>query len=101
MSKSVDTRFLWRQSGGQKIAPKDMATDHLFNTLKMIWNNSSPVSLRLAPVKLYSFDKTIYTLDYMTRAVQAMCWELNGRELNQYQTESLQFMAQKMARIGR
>lgn len=93
LRQSVSTNFQWRQAGGKGlIRPSDMATGHLFNTLKMIWNNSAPFEHRIQPIRLYHFDPKFYTADYMTKAVEELSAELSARDLNTYQFQCLSHM---------
>lgn len=92
------TAFVWRQTGGDFIAPADMRTGHLFNTLKMIWNNSAPFEMRLHPIRLYHFCG-YYTVDYMTQAVKALVAELAVRDLTGHQANQLLCIRQHLKGI--
>lgn len=69
----------WRTREGELLAPSEMATSHLFFTLRMIWNNSMPPHMAVGRVRRYSFDPRFYTRDYFAQAILAVGRELSGR----------------------
>lgn len=68
----------WRSNGGELHAPAEMATRHLFHTLRMIWNNVMPEEARVGFVKLYWFGPQ-YTPRYLREATLHIGRELLGR----------------------
>lgn len=77
---TIDPDWKWITSKGTQVSPFGMATNHLFNTLRMIWNNSMPPRMRVGVVKLYRFDPAIYTSRYIAEAVANIGAELFGRD---------------------
>ena len=71
-------RFIWIDRFNEPHNVGQMETRHLFYTVRMIWNHSAPVALRLFPYKRYTFGAR-YTGSYMRDAVAAMVTELNRR----------------------
>lgn len=53
-----------------------METRHLFNTLRMIWNNHMPVDARVGAVRLYRFNPRTHSQRYLGEAIHQI-----GREL--------------------
>ena len=75
--RNVAETFRWRSHDGAHHDPKNMATRHLFYTIRMIWNNTMPAAARL-PGNLYTFGPT-YHRDYLLQAVKALSQELATR----------------------
>lgn len=71
--------WMWRMKNGHLVAPADMTTEHLFNTVKMLWNNFAPAEFRIGDVKFYSFGPA-YPMEYLREAMREMTSELAGRE---------------------
>ena len=67
--------FRWRQRGGQLWLPADMSTQHLWFTLRVLWNHAVPDDRRLTPYRSYEFGPS-YTTDYLDTA-----WLELGREI--------------------
>jgi len=86
--------FEWLQSGGRGFLRVDhMATSHLFNVLRMVWNHSAPEEFKLHPFKRYNFGSH-YTANYMAEAVRAMIAELGTRSnISAYEQAGLTHMA--------
>lgn len=86
----------WRQGDGQYVLPSDMDTDHVFQTLKMLWNNYMPFGTEVGNVRLYNFYPTeVYTEEYMKQAVYELAWELYRRpDIKTWQLQLLERMAQ-------
>ncbi|MBF3800110.1 hypothetical protein ISG21_00480 [Burkholderia pseudomallei] len=77
----IDVTFRWRDRHGDRHDPAKMETRHVFNTLKMIWNNTVPSYYRVGHnVRLYSFGPS-YTREYMIKAVYHLGHELSKRVL--------------------
>jgi hypothetical protein len=70
--------FMWRDRQGTFHKPENMTTQHVFFTLRMIWNHSAPLGMRIKPYKQYNFG-SFYTKDYMITAVYALAEELSTR----------------------
>lgn len=68
----------WRDRTGQMRDPKRMTTNHLFFTIRMIWNHTMPVSARLRPYISYDFSP-FYTKAYMLEAIKHLTPELATR----------------------
>lgn len=47
----IDPDFYWITQTGDVMRPADMSTPHLFNALKMIWNNTVPKEFILQPFR--------------------------------------------------
>lgn len=77
-SKAVTKEFEWRAKTGVFYAPRNMKTSHVFFTLKMIWNHSTPEHMHIVPFKSYRFSD-YYTIGYMTKAVRHLSKELAKR----------------------
>lgn len=71
--------FKWKDKKGNFHSPKDMSTQHLFFTFRMIWNHTAPEDMRIEPYQRYSFDD-FYTAEYIADAIRAISSELSKRE---------------------
>lgn len=71
--------FRWRTQERELLCPTEMATRHLWFTLRMIWNHSAPAEAHLTPFKHYRFGP-FYTPAYMASAVKALLNELRTRK---------------------
>ncbi|KER02851.1 hypothetical protein LGZ99_17350 [Photorhabdus temperata] len=69
----------WKTHSNELLTPSEMSTDHLFYTLRMIWNNFMPTGVRVGDVKLYEFD-AFYTPQYMKNAIKYIATELTHRD---------------------
>ena len=49
----VDPNFRWVCMDTRVMRPCEMATSHLFNSIKMIWNNKVPIAWRIQPFTEY------------------------------------------------
>jgi hypothetical protein len=92
------TGWKWESREGP-VRPDEMATTHLFHTLRMIWNNSMPAHMQVGRVRLYDFPPDIYTVPYMRAAVMHIGRELFSRysALNRWQKDELRQMAEWLA----
>lgn len=77
-SKSVSLGFLWRDRMGTYHKPEDMTTQHLFFTVRMVWNHVCPVRLQIHPFKQYNFS-SYYTDEYLKKSVYVLSRELSTR----------------------
>lgn len=66
----------WHTAREGLLPPAEMETRHLFNTLRMIWNNFMPPSMRVGAVRLYRFDPRTHPRRYLGEAILQI-----GREL--------------------
>lgn len=71
--------FQWRGRGGVMHKPEEMATSHLFYTLRMIWNHKMPPQARMIPFHEYTFGPT-YTNAYFKTAIAHLYVELCKRD---------------------
>jgi hypothetical protein len=89
----------WRDRKGSFHDISSMETRHLFYTVRMIWNHTSPSDLQLKPFKKYSFSK-FYTQEYFAKMVKAMLIELSKRnDLTWIWVNELNFMIGHQLRI--
>jgi len=95
--KEIATNWKWRQTGGLKICPNSMPTGHIFNVVKMIWNNKMPRSHRDSYYNPYTFGNK-YPDKYLKEAIQVLSKELMRRQpLELYQSE---WLASKATLLG-
>ena len=87
----VQTKFKWRTAQGEYLLIEHVGTQHLFNILKMIWNNFMPSEARIYPLKLYNFN-SYYSDEYMRQAIKEIIPELMRRDLNTWQLNKLREM---------
>lgn len=67
---------VWTTARGKTLRIADMATSHLFYTVRMLWNHHAPVHLQFRPFKRYRLNMPRqYVLDSMA----AMLAELRTR----------------------
>ena len=71
-------RFQWKDREDNFHLIDEMATRHLFFTLRMIWNHSMPEDARSVGYHKYRFG-SFYTDEYMKDAIKAICRELGQR----------------------
>jgi hypothetical protein len=96
----LDTTWCWLDRHGERHAPDQMETRHLFNTLKMIWNNMVPSQYRVGyNVRLYSFGPS-YTRQYMVAAVYHIGHQLAKRTLTAEQMQILRQMQAYFTGVG-
>ena len=72
------TGFVWRDRKGKEYHPTLMDDQHLFYTVRMIWNHSMPDKVKLHPYNKYSF-RAFYTTEYMKAAIMCLLPELLNR----------------------
>lgn len=72
-------QFIWITSDLRKIKLVDVKSNHLVNIIKMIWNNTVPISCLISPVKYYSLDFKKHG-DYYKRSLYEISKELARRE---------------------
>lgn len=85
--------FVWYDRWGGKHPIKGMKTNHLFDTVNMVWNHALPEQYKTHDYVRYTFGDR-HTPEYMLRAVRLMLPALVAREdLNEFQMKRLQMMA--------
>jgi hypothetical protein len=92
VTKEIVEAFQWRMHGGEIVSPVDMATSHLFYTVRMIWNHRMPGPYRFPNCKQWELN---YSSVYLLKAIRVMLWELSTRDekkLNALQRTQLQRM---------
>lgn len=98
--RALVTGWRWRPANGRApMLPAGMDTRHLFNTLKMIWNNRMPSYARVGEtVRLYAFGAS-HPDDYLKQAIYELAWELGKRsDLTPYEVSVLDQMAAHLDR---
>lgn len=79
-NNAIAKPFEWRMSGGRGyISVKAMATRHLFNTLRMVWNLTMPADATISRVNYSGFGSE-YTAEYLKQAMAHIYMELLGRD---------------------
>lgn len=73
----LQNRWQWRSRDGQMHYPEQMATRHLFYTLRMIWNHRMPV--KFGPFQPYDF-AGFYSDAYFKEAIVNLSRELAVRK---------------------
>ena len=72
-----------------------MKTGHLFNTVRMIWNNSVTADRRVGFIKLYAFGDN-YTESYLREAYLNLRAELWTRTVTAAQRSELREMGERL-----
>lgn len=95
MGVQVDPNYRWKMAavnGGDHLRPSEMRTSHLFNVVKMIWNNKMPAHMRIGSVKLYRFGQS-HSDEYLKTSICHIMAELMQRsDLTREQVEMLRVM---------
>ncbi len=92
-SSQLQTEFKWRDRKGKTHLVSNMETRHLFYTLRMIWNHSAPINLRLEPYQKYFFSPSKYSATYIRKAAKHIFLELSRRtDLQFLWVKELKFM---------
>ncbi len=95
MGVPVDANYRWKMAevnGGDHLKPSEMRTSHLFNVVKMIWNNKMPAHMRIGSVKLYQFGAS-HSDEYLKTSICHIMAELMQRnDLTFDQVEMLRAM---------
>ena len=81
MGVQVDPNYRWKMAavnGGDHLRPSEMRTGHLFNVVKMIWNNKMPAHMRVGSVKLYQFGPS-HSDEYLKTSICHLMAELMQR----------------------
>jgi hypothetical protein len=83
------------------ISVKAMATRHLFNTLRMVWNMTMPEDAALSRITYEGFGPE-YTPEYLKQAMAHIYMELLGRDdVTPAMLETLQAMRDYLAKHGK
>lgn len=92
-TKSAFSSELWCTSVGGKLKPADMATNHLFCTIRLLWNSFMPRPLSVGTYKAVWFNPKTYTSDYLTTIIKLLYAELQTRtDLHSIHQEQLNDM---------
>lgn len=67
----------WIPKGGPAIHISFMETTHIISTLRVIWNHSR--KSRIGPVRVYNFERRVYTPWYIAQVTAALMVELRRR----------------------
>lgn len=91
----IDHEWRWRTAFEGKVAPRNMATSHLFFTLRMIWNNHMPARYAVGRrIRYYSFSPVSHPPEYLQEAIQQIGAELfTRRDLDADKSKQLKQMA--------
>jgi len=73
------TDYRWTMSDGTSIAPVDMKTDHLFNTVVMLWHHTMPAEAELYPHRRWRLGPR-FTPEYTDTAIRTLLHELMARD---------------------
>lgn len=89
----IDKTFRWRTKDGEDfLYPRDMGTNHLVNTLSMIWNHTMPVDARM-PRYIQHDLGSYYTDSYLKQSIRQLALVLVGRkDLTAEHKRKLNFM---------
>ncbi|TNH43793.1 hypothetical protein [Photorhabdus luminescens] len=77
--KCIHFSWRWKTANNEFLTPAEMNTDHLFHTLRVIWNNFMPAHVHVGKVKFYEFSP-FYTKEYMSQAIKHLARELSTRK---------------------
>lgn len=83
----LNPNFVWIPADGAALRPSLMSTNHLFNVLKMIWNNRMPALAHVGTPIYYNFPE--HSDDYLKESILNIYAELRKRDLSPWQTEVL------------
>jgi hypothetical protein len=87
--------FKWRDKFGNALSLKDMTTQHLFFSLRMLWNHNTPEEWRIYPYTVYNLSNM--ERSYVNEAVIALLAELEKREdLTPYFKKCMRIMYERI-----
>jgi len=90
--------FYWRNKG-TVTAVTEMTTDHLFYTIRMIWNNTMPEPVPDNP-KFYSYGPN-HSDEYLAEALKHLSAELFTRDdIKAFQEEQLEWMIERSVTLA-
>lgn len=78
-TQPLDEDFVWRTHSGEEYYPEDMATMHLFYTVRMLFNNTCPAAFRVGKFRRYR-DVADWSPEYVQQAGKALYDELESRD---------------------
>lgn len=89
-SMQLTKRYKWLMQDGTLVSPKDMATSHLFYTVRMIFNHSVPASKQIPGCKRWTLR---LSPDSRREALEHMIRELSTRsDIQPWQWDQLRHM---------
>lgn len=92
---SVDSSFFWIQHNGEKIHPTEMKTTHLFNALKVVWNNSVSEEYQIDTARPWL---PVWSKTYCRKAIANLFSELMNRiDRTELMNESLKQIAEYLS----
>jgi hypothetical protein len=75
----IQTPFVWRTHKGSEMVPADMATPHLFYTIRMLFNNVVTADYRVGGFKSYP-EIDSWSPEYIYQALYELNQELQTRD---------------------
>lgn len=76
----VKGEFRWLTRDGTRYRPDEMATHHLFYTLRVLWNHLVPARYVILPLNSYAFGPE-YTSEYLRDALFYLYEEAHARKV--------------------
>ncbi len=70
--------FRWVTHDQREFRPRDMVNSHLFNAIKMIYNNIVPPAFRVGDFVRWDLSKR-FSVDYIEEAIYELTTELQSR----------------------
>ena len=96
----LSSDWTWRDRHGLFHDPRKMTTQHLYYTIRMIWNNFMPHYMRVGQVRLYRFC-AFYTERYFAEAIVSLGRELHKRsDIQEGWASELREMAGHLQRLS-
>lgn len=71
--------FVWWTHDNEAMSPEDMATPHIFYALRMVWNHSVPLTLKVGDGPNYP-DVRRWCVEYRKAAIETLSNELAQRD---------------------
>lgn len=72
--------YMWKPNVGRPLPVEQMDTDHIFNAIKMLWNNGVPRRLRVGEYMERRFAPK-FTSGHIRTAINALAAELSERKM--------------------
>lgn len=94
--QSPCTGYRWSTHDSGLIAPRDMSTDHLFNTVRMVFNHTVPPAYVIPGCKKWRLK---LSLEQRTEALRHLIPELASRRLSASQVKQFSYMQRVAARL--
>lgn len=96
----VNPKFFWVTQTCDLIHPTKMKTQHLFNALKMIWNNTMPEKYRIYPMRQWGGVQK-WPRGYKKESIENLLAELMNRpDRTKGMDEALMTMAEHLRKVG-